>query len=271
MENSLVAGPSIGTSTVNGASENEKRKRTRRRIRRSKNKIVPSSSAPKSRIFFNNVLQKNPQQEQENIHFVIGSVGKSYGKLFRQRDPDRGPIHLNSFIKTPKVPCVFQTGINNDFFDVESAILERFSKLSVQPVNEKADNKHDKSVNKRKTEKKKQNNKVFKDYLSFDEVEKGLENKVLVKGYIRINPKNPKDAYVGNEDKTLYDYVISSVLDRNRALDGDEVVLSFKPNSDDQKKTMEVVYITQKVRKIIINLCVFQKSRPLQKINLFYL
>ncbi|XP_050299103.1 uncharacterized protein LOC126737992 [Anthonomus grandis grandis] len=82
--------------------------------------------------------------------------------------------------------------------------------------------------------------------MSQEEVEKGLIMGELVKGFVRINPKSFKNSYVSNNDSTQSDYQITSVSDRNTALEGDEVVLKLKPEVEGQKCAM-VVYILQKV------------------------
>jgi DIS3-like exonuclease 2 len=102
------------------------------------------------------------------------------------------------------------------------------------------------SVEKKKKDKKRKESAYFSKHLSEDEVDVGLSSGKLMRGFIRVNPKNCKESYVGNEDVTKSDYVIGSVLDRNGALDGDEVVLRLKTITE-EKKLMEVVYIIQQV------------------------
>lgn len=72
----------------------------------------------------------------------------------------------------------------------------------------------------------------------------------LVRGLIRINQKNPRDSFVSHADSTQADYYIGSVVDRNRALDGDEVLLKLKSDSEvcEGRMSAVVVYISRKVR-----------------------
>lgn len=94
---------------------------------------------------------------------------------------------------------------------------------------------------------------LFKEYISEELVHAGLEDGTLIRGIIRINPKNHREAYVSNEDRTLEDYYICGMEDRNRALEGDEVVLELKSQSEwkDGKTTASVVYIKKRVSLII--------------------
>lgn len=90
-------------------------------------------------------------------------------------------------------------------------------------------------------------------YLPKEEVEKGLLNGTLIQGVVRINPKDHRRAYVSNEDRTLQDYLIESVEDRNGALEGDEVVLQLKEDNGTQAI---VVYIVNMVSTTCFDLSV---------------
>ena len=54
------------------------------------------------------------------------------------------------------------------------------------------------------------------------------EQPQIVKGFIRINQRNFREAYINNPDGSK-DILIDGVKDRNRALEGDEVVVSLLP------------------------------------------
>lgn len=94
----------------------------------------------------------------------------------------------------------------------------------------------------------------FEDYLSADEVEEGLKNEVLIEGVIRINPKQFQHSYVSSTDRSEQDILIDGLKYRNRALEGDIVVVQFiesdteeaNPEENKQKKG-KVVYIKEKV------------------------
>lgn len=89
----------------------------------------------------------------------------------------------------------------------------------------------------------------FKPYLPYSRIQQGLESGEMVKGVVRINPKNYREAYVSNENRRVQDFLITCVKDRNRALDGDEVILKCKPKVEwrDGQKTAEVVFIEKQV------------------------
>ncbi|GJQ73411.1 hypothetical protein Trydic_g13775 [Trypoxylus dichotomus] len=105
----------------------------------------------------------------------------------------------------------------------------------------------------------------FNEYYKQHEVEAKLKLGKLIKGTIRINPKSHKTAYVSNEDRNSQDYIIKSILDRNRALEGDVVALQIKPESEwvDNQKSASVVYILEKVhpRTAVGFLTVFYDKR----------
>ncbi|KAI9343075.1 hypothetical protein DFJ73DRAFT_842129 [Zopfochytrium polystomum] len=67
---------------------------------------------------------------------------------------------------------------------------------------------------------------LYEEYLTLDQVEKGLLNKSLFKGVIRINKRVFYDAYVTAEgmDDDIY---IPGKIRRNRALEGDTVVVQI--------------------------------------------
>ncbi|XP_018323945.1 DIS3-like exonuclease 2 isoform X2 [Agrilus planipennis] len=102
---------------------------------------------------------------------------------------------------------------------------------------------------KKKKDKNNKKNVMFPNYWSPNEVEKGLQNGELIKGILRINPKNYKEAYVSNKDRSKQDYVIESLLDRNRALEGDVVALKLKSEDEwkEKQQTAVVVYILEMV------------------------
>lgn len=89
----------------------------------------------------------------------------------------------------------------------------------------------------------------YPEFMDWDQVEKGLQNSSLIKGFIRINQRNSREAYVTNATKGDCDYIIKSIIDQNRALEGDEVVLKIKPATewDGGRKTASVVYISKMV------------------------
>ncbi|XP_050432140.1 DIS3-like exonuclease 2 isoform X2 [Adelges cooleyi] len=102
------------------------------------------------------------------------------------------------------------------------------------------------------------NKAYYPDYMSLDDVKKGLENGELFEGNIRISQKCYSEAYVPSPDKSK-DILINSVLLRNRAFDGDKVAIRIlpksqwrNPDSDNCQRTGEVVYILEKSENRVI-------------------
>ncbi|VVC37803.1 Hypothetical protein CINCED_3A015729 [Cinara cedri] len=96
------------------------------------------------------------------------------------------------------------------------------------------------------------NNNFYTKYMSFDDVKKGLANNELFEGTIRINQKCSAEAYVPSPDKSK-DILINGIKLRNRALDGDKVIVKIldksewrNPDTEECQRTGEVVYITKK-------------------------
>jgi hypothetical protein len=85
----------------------------------------------------------------------------------------------------------------------------------------------------------------FPKYISKESVQLDLETRDFAKGFLRIDSNFPNMSYV--ENPLSPDYVITSVVDRNRALEGDEVILYLKTVRADKRLVMQVVHITEKV------------------------
>nr|CAG4643864.1 EOG090X047D [Lepidurus arcticus] len=68
--------------------------------------------------------------------------------------------------------------------------------------------------------------------LSEEELEDGKKQGIYVEGILRINPKNYKEAYTTAPENGESDILIEGMEDRNRALNGDVVVVQLKPASE---------------------------------------
>ena len=130
-------------------------------------------------------------------------------------------------------------------------LFDPISKKYVKPknkVNDKSkDNQNDnklknmpKSNNKNHTHQNsnnKKNNKMndknsFPPYYIREMVEKGLKDGLLIEGTLRINPKNYEDAFVTNDMKNEPDIYIGGMMNRNRAFNGDDVIVDILPESE---------------------------------------
>lgn len=75
------------------------------------------------------------------------------------------------------------------------------------------------------------NENKFDDHLQRELVEVMWKEQLnVIKGFIRINQRNFREAYINNPDGSK-DILIDGVKDRNRALEGDEVVISILPEN----------------------------------------
>lgn len=169
------------------------------------------------------------------LHFSIKPVTDNINSIFlRKRDLKQRFINLKSFFTESS--CLF---------------LSKFEKFAVNKnCKISKDKRHPKDEFGKKIKREKQKENInFDDYINEDQVNEGLSNNTLIKGFIRINPKNSRESYVNNEDTSVADYFILSVADRNRALEGDEVILRLKPEEEwtAGNRTAKVVYIVEKV------------------------
>ncbi|XP_059053998.1 DIS3-like exonuclease 2 [Achroia grisella] len=96
--------------------------------------------------------------------------------------------------------------------------------------------------------------KKFEPHLSVEEVQLGLKNNSFIEGVLRINPKQFQHSYVSSNDRSEQDILIDGIRNRNRALEGDIVVVQLISDSDSEdgaddnkQKKGKVVYIKEKV------------------------
>ncbi|PSN56992.1 hypothetical protein C0J52_04242 [Blattella germanica] len=112
--------------------------------------------------------------------------------------------------------------------------------------------------NQRRSKKNKNNadtsieNMTFEEYILPTEATEGIQKKFLISGNIRINPKCYTEAYINAPDKGQ-DILIMGMRDRNRALEGDEVLIFLNPssqwkvNGSNRQRTGKVVFIKDKI------------------------
>lgn len=128
--------------------------------------------------------------------------------------------------------------------------IKRGKSVQSSPEKEKkmqGEKKRNKSVSDKHTT---ETQTKFEEYMSVADVTKGLQNGDLFSGCIRINPKDFKLSYVTNPNKQEQDVLIESLQDRNRALEGDVVVVKLKSESEwraPNQKSGTVVHIKDKV------------------------
>ncbi|XP_072219134.1 DIS3-like exonuclease 2 isoform X1 [Leuresthes tenuis] len=94
-----------------------------------------------------------------------------------------------------------------------------------QPRTSSANSPADKSKNKGGRGSKKQ---VFEPYMTSEEVSHGLKRGELLQGQLRINPKKYHEAFIPSPDDAR-DIFLDGIVARNRALNGDIVVVQILP------------------------------------------
>ncbi|KAG9274763.1 DIS3-like exonuclease 2 [Astyanax mexicanus] len=85
--------------------------------------------------------------------------------------------------------------------------------------------------------------RVFEDYMNLRDVSAGLKRGELIQGPLRINPKKYQEAFVPSPDGSA-DIFLDGIVARNRALNGDVVVVKLLPpefwkvgNGEDREQT----------------------------------
>ncbi|XP_076381275.1 DIS3-like exonuclease 2 isoform X1 [Megalopta genalis] len=132
----------------------------------------------------------------------------------------------------------------------------RFECNSTKEVVDVEDQNKSKAQKPSKTAKKKDK---FSEHVTVKQVRELLknqnsENAEYVEGHLRINPKFCKYAYLSLSDDEP-DLVIIGVIDRNRALDGDLVVVHINPPTmweSENRKTGVVVSILEKIHPRLV-------------------
>nr|XP_026500035.1 DIS3-like exonuclease 2 [Vanessa tameamea] len=120
----------------------------------------------------------------------------------------------------------------------------------------KTNNSPRRQRNQKKQDNKDNDDKKFNAYISLEEVELGLQNNTLLEGVLRINPKQFQHSYVSSTDRSEQDVLIDGIKNRNRALEGDVVIVQYidseseennDSNEDNKQKRGKVVFIKEKV------------------------
>ncbi|VEN46067.1 unnamed protein product [Callosobruchus maculatus] len=215
--------------------------------------ILPVQASASNKSSSPNSNAKQKKINKVNFTYSINLIRtQKYGKFIRKRNTNYRYVNLKSF-GTDNIPHIFSTST-----EVLKKLIGDIKKRVIDTTKTKAElRKYPKDrIGREKTDStgEEVDTTPFPKYMSKEDVDTGLENGTLIKGFVRINPKNFKDSYVSNEDTTLADYYLTSVLDRNRALEGDEVVLQLKPESEwiDGQKTARVVFIKDMVHSRVV-------------------
>uniref|UniRef100_A0A7N8X322 DIS3-like exonuclease 2 n=1 Tax=Mastacembelus armatus TaxID=205130 RepID=A0A7N8X322_9TELE len=157
-------------------------------------------------------------------------------KKNKDSNRDATSKEANSFVGHPKSPKKAITG------EQEQEKVKKSKKKNLPKHPEEEENREgtlsgvDTQVSKPKFSKdKKIKNKrggskkqVFESYMTSEEVSHGLKRGELIQGQLRINPKKYNEAFIPSPDDT-WDIFLDGIVARNRALNGDIVVVQVLP------------------------------------------
>lgn len=74
--------------------------------------------------------------------------------------------------------------------------------------------------------------KLFSEYISKEETDTGIKDGSMFKGVLRINPKNYQECFLDHPKGTEFPDVLVLGQDRNRAMQGDVVIVKMKPKEE---------------------------------------
>ncbi|XP_063382511.1 DIS3-like exonuclease 2 [Cydia fagiglandana] len=184
-------------------------------------------------------------QQQPHNAASVPSSPLAQLPIFNAHHPDMRQVDPN----TPRyLQNVMQHPLLNKSYSLDSYQQHQQQQLQRQSVGNitpnsssrhtpKSDNKH------RRRTKSKENNqnsdKRFGLYMTLSDVEMGLKSKQLIEGVVRINPKQFTHAYVSSKDRDEQDILIEGIKDRNRALEGDIVVVEIITDSSSDEADIE--------------------------------
>ncbi|GBP76798.1 DIS3-like exonuclease 2 [Eumeta japonica] len=148
----------------------------------------------------------------------------------------------------PKSPQYFQNIVQHPLLSqtypvvLQHPILQNLhNNISQLPNNVSQQSNKGKGKSKNKT--KKCEEKSFEPYLTLQEVEEGLKKNTLLEGTLRINPKQYQHGYVSTIDRNEQDIFIDGMKRRNRALEGDivivELISACEDTNDSKNETEE--------------------------------
>ncbi|OCT57621.1 DIS3-like exonuclease 2 isoform X2 [Xenopus laevis] len=150
---------------------------------------------------------KGSQREQ----LLEGGHKRGFHRTRNQSESACTPPSLNRQRQLSESHC--ETMHNNEFLSPVQTGTQRGTNRSI--LNEKCRGKG-----------KKKN--IFEAYITKEEVSAGLKRGELIQGSLRINPKKFHEAYLPPPDG-VRDIFIDGVVSRNRALNGDVVVVKLLP------------------------------------------
>ncbi|CAO4369255.1 unnamed protein product [Caenorhabditis nigoni] len=74
--------------------------------------------------------------------------------------------------------------------------------------------------------------KIFAEYISKEDSDAGIKDSSMFRGVLRINPKNYQECFLDHPKGSSYPDVLVLGQDRNRAMQGDVVIVKLKPKEE---------------------------------------
>lgn len=192
-------------------------------------------------MFAINLVQNTPDKIPEN---------KVEKKIKKNLTEEMSPKHQSKFSVSQnksKLPVTKNSRVYvNPLYLEEMALLENVS-YQISPKRNKdtpkKPGKQDTPNRKKSSVNNNEEPKKFPEYMPIEQVAEGLKTGELLTGQLRINPKDFKMAYISNPIKLQQDILIESLYDRNRALDGDTVVIKIKNENEWKSSTQKTGYV----------------------------
>lgn len=153
------------------------------------------------------------------------------------------PKCLQNVMQHPLLCQTYNANFKNRINSSLSAVGSTSSPTETNTPKHKKNKKKTKSVAELK----------FDAYLSPEEVEVGLRENLFIEGVLRINPKLFQHSYVPCNDRSEQDILIEGIKNRNRALEGDIVIVQMiesendESNEEEKQKKGKVVFIKEKM------------------------
>lgn len=225
------------------------------------NQIAPLYATTSSRHLEN--LSYHPQyqytqnmQQMKDMFQNMQSPTSFLNTPFQQSQVLMSPVNPNTLISfsepsTPKfLQNIMQHPLLSQSFKIQSNANFRHIRKNAHVANALVNN-----LNSKKKGKCDDNNMnmKFEPYMSLEEVELGLKNNSLIEGVLRINPKQFQHSYVSSTDRSEQDILINSIKCRNRALEGDIVVVKYIDDDSEvngeynKQKQGKVVFIKERI------------------------
>lgn len=173
---------------------------------------------------------------------------------------NRSGVPVSPFIQSePTTPKYLQNVMQHPL--LSQSLKDNISGRRLHHVPERVQNQEQQSPSRRRRKQKSNDenpdDKKFEPYITLEDVDKGLKDNILIEGVLRINPKQFQHAYVSSSDRSEQDILIDGLKNRNRALEGDVIIVKLIDDTDNddsnemseanKQKKGKVVFIKEKV------------------------